>query len=132
MKYLGIDYGTKRVGLAVSDDEGRLAFPLLVLENRGIQNLADDIARVCRAEKIDGVVLGNSLTYALEDNPIMDHVRRLEQFLKERIDLPIYYENEILSSREAEHIQGKNDMHDASAAAIILGSFLDRRLSNDS
>jgi len=127
MKYLGVDYGTKRIGLAVSDEAGSMAFPYTVVPNRGIMHAADDIVLACQNKNIDAIVIGESLTYALEDNPIMKHIRKLEEHLKEKIDLPIYYEDETLSSAHAERIQGKGDLLDASAAAVILGSFLEKQ-----
>jgi len=127
MKYLGIDYGTKRIGLAVSDDNGEMAFPYVVIQNRGIMHASDDIVMACRAKKIEAIVIGESLNYALEDNPIMTHIKKLERHLKEKINLPIFYEDETLSSAEAERIQGKGRLHDASAAAVILNSFLNKQ-----
>ncbi|MFA6006596.1 MAG: Holliday junction resolvase RuvX [Candidatus Paceibacterota bacterium] len=145
MKYLGVDYGTKRIGLAVSDDEGSMAFPYTVVPNRGIMHAADDIVMACRNKKIDAIVIGESLNYALEDNPIMKHIRTLAQHLKDKINLPIFYEDETLSSAHAERTQacppslrrpeqgrsrsgrGKNELLDASAAAIILNSFLEKQ-----
>lgn len=127
MKYLGIDYGTKRIGLAVSDDNGEMAFPYTVVPNRGIMHAADDIVMVCKAKGIGAIVMGESLNYALEDNPIMPHIKKLERHLKEKINLPVFYEDETLSSAQAEREQGRNDMLDASAAAVILNSFLDKQ-----
>jgi len=124
MKYLGIDYGTKRIGLAISDDNGEMAFPYVVIPNRGIMHAADDIIMACKNKNIEAIVIGESLNYALEDNPIMKHVKKLEQHLKEKINLPVFYEDETLSSAEAERIQGKGRLHDASAAAVILNSYL--------
>lgn len=127
MKYLGVDYGTKRIGLAVSDDDGSMAFPYTVVPNRGIIHAADDIVMACQNKRVDAIVIGESLDYALKDNPIMKHIRALAQHLREKINLPIYFEDETLSSAYAERDQGKNEMLDASAAAIILTSFLDKR-----
>lgn len=127
MKYLGVDYGTKRIGLAVSDDDGSMAFPYTVIPNRGIMHAADDIVMACTNKKIEAIVIGESLTYALEDNPIMKHIRKLEEHLKEKINLPIYFEDETLSSAHAERTQGKGELLDASAAAIILTSFLEKQ-----
>ena len=52
------------------------------------------------------------------------------EILKSRLNLPVHMHPEFLTSQEAERLQGKNDMHDASAAAIILKSYLD--LKNNS
>jgi len=127
VKYLGVDYGTKRIGLAVSDDDGSMAFPYLVLDNRGVIHAADDIIMACSNKDAGAVVIGQSIDYALQDNPIMKHIYKLEEYIKEKSKLEIYYEDERLSSLEAERIQGKNEKLDASAATIILNSFLEKR-----
>lgn len=121
--YLGIDHGSKRVGVAISDPEGTMAFPRIVLANT--KSLADDIAALAKAEQVETIVLGESLNYAGKDNPIMEGVRILARELETR-GFRTALIPEHLSSREAAHIQGELEMHDASAAAIILQSFLDR------
>ena len=124
MRYLGIDFGAKRVGLAVSDDTGRMAFPYLVLENGG--NLLEDIVLIIKKEKIGEVVVGESTDFKGEPNKIMKGIKEFSEILKNKIDLPIFFEPEFLTSAQALHLQGKNKMHDASAATIILQSYLDR------
>ncbi len=124
MRYIGIDYGTKRIGVAVSDDEGTLAFPREVLRNspETIERLVD----LCQGEGVAAIVVGDSIDLNGRPNPLMDVVRPFASALSERLSLPLYYMNEVLTSREAMHIQGDNDHNDASAAAIMLQSFLDR------
>jgi len=123
-KFLGIDYGEKRVGIAVSDDEETIAFPKVVLEND--RELVPKIADMCRDEKVSAVVLGESADFKGEDNPIMGKIRDFKAVLEKETGLPVFFEPEYLSSAQAERIQGKNSSLDASAAAIILQSFLDR------
>jgi putative Holliday junction resolvase len=69
MKYLGIDYGSKRIGLAVSDPNGKIAFPREVIENRSKETVSL-IAKFCEREKVQAIVLGKSLNYKQEANLI--------------------------------------------------------------
>lgn len=124
MKYLGIDYGTKRVGIATSDDEGRVAFPMQVIPNG--KKLVTDIAAVCRAEKIGVIVLGESRNFHNKPNPIMCMIAPFAEALKKEAGLPVEFMTEVLSSREASRITGENSENDASAAALVLQSYLDR------
>lgn len=124
MKYLGIDYGTKRVGLATSDDGGTMAFPLRVLLNS--RSLVAHIAKICRDEHIDTIVMGDSLNFQNKPNKIMDEIRPFAEELKRATLLPLVFMNEVLSSQEAMHLQGDNVKNDASAAAIVLQSYLDK------
>lgn len=124
MRLLGIDYGTKQVGVALSDETGRFAMPLEVLENCG--NLAEKIAKICLEKKVAKIVLGESKDYQGKANPIMKKVLSLKKDLKKLTNLPVELEPEFLTSAEAERLQGKTDTLDASAAALILKSYIDR------
>src|SRR3989344_3835506 len=123
MKYLGIDYGTKRVGLAVVPEGGTMAFHLYVIVNSS--SLVDDIVAICAKERVSTIVIGNSLNNSNEPNPLMKKVIPFADALKDKTGLPIEFMNEAFSSREAMHLQGDNAMNDASAAAIVLQSYLD-------
>jgi len=125
MKYLGIDYGTKRVGTAVSDEEGRIAFPHAVLKND--KNLTDTLVALCRERGISEIVIGDSRKLSGEPNTISPEIEKLKNVLAEETKLPTHYEPEFWSSAQAERFQGKIDKLDASAAAIILQSFLDKK-----
>jgi len=125
MKYLGIDYGSKRVGIAVSDSEGTMAFPKCVLPADAV--LPGAVAAIAKEEGIGELVIGESKDYAGKPNAIM---ARAEQFIveiKKMTGLPVRLEPEFMTSAAALHIQGKTSMHDASAAALILQSFLDKK-----
>jgi putative Holliday junction resolvase len=124
MKYLGIDYGTKRVGIATSDDEGRMAFPFRVLPNS--KTLTTEIGDICRSEHIGTVVIGESHDFENKPNPIMREITHFVTAIKEETGLPVEFMTEVLSSREASRITGENSGNDSSAAAIVLQSYIDR------
>lgn len=123
MRYLGIDYGSKRVGVAISDPDGSMAFPRLVMQNT--RALVDDVVRLATEEGVETIVVGESVDYKGKDNPIMARAREFALAIGQR-GFQTAFIPEHLTSREAAHIQGENDLHDASAAAIILQSYLDR------
>ncbi|KND46709.1 MAG: putative Holliday junction resolvase YggF [Parcubacteria bacterium C7867-006] len=123
MKYLGIDYGLKNVGIAISDESLKFAFPLVVLQNSEI--LIYDIARICKENNVVGVVVGESKDFGQRDNEIMKEIKPFVERLKTELKVPIIFHPEFMTSVEAERLQGKNNMHDASAAALILKSYLD-------
>ena len=123
MRYLGIDYGSKRVGVAITDEEGKMAFPLKVLENK--EDLIYNIILICKEKNINEIVVGESKDFSQQNNKIMDDVVPFVENLKKSSALPVFTHTEFMTSQEAERLQGKNDMLDASAAAIILKSYLD-------
>lgn len=125
MRYLGIDFGGKRIGIAVSDDNGGIAFPLSVIQND--KNLLENISKIIKKEKIEAIILGESKNFQNESNPIMVEIEEFKKNLEEKLKIKVFYEPEFLTSQQAKKIQGENQMHDASAAAIILQSYLDRK-----
>ena len=127
MKYLGIDYGEKNVGVAVSDDNGRLAFAKTILKND--KQFLENILVFCKQEKIEAVVLGDSFDFSGQPNFVRKNILNLKKMLEEN-NLGVFLEPEFLTSAEAERVQGKNDKIDASAAALILKSYLDKQQKN--
>ena len=123
MKYLGIDYGAKRVGLAVSDEIHGFSFPLVVLENS--EDLINKIVEICKENSIGEIVVGESKNFNQEQNEIMKEIKLFIKQLEDKLSLPVYLHPEFLTSMEAERLQGSNDMNDASAASLILKSYLD-------
>ena len=124
-KYLGIDYGSKRVGVAVSDDQGTIAFPKCVIQNGSLEQVSYEISKICNELGVKDVVLGESKNFKGEDNLIMKEVRSFINHLEVK-GLDVVYEPEIFSTMQAERIQGQHTDIDASAAAVILQSYLDR------
>ena len=123
MRYLGIDFGSKRIGIAISDESGIFSFPLMVLKNSS--DLIKEIKDVCEENNVKEVIVGESRDFSMKENEIMKDIKIFIGDLKNKIDIPIYTHPEFLTSSEAKQIQGENDMLDASAAAIILKSYLD-------
>ena len=124
MRYLGIDFGSKRVGVALSDESGHFAMPYTVLENN--KNLVNEVVAICAKEEVEGIVIGKSLNYQMQANPILAASEIFAKELAEQIKLPIAWEQEFLTSQEAKRDIGKDELYDARAAALILKSYLDR------
>ena len=122
MKILGIDYGTKKIGIAVSDEEEKMAFPSRVIPHAKAISAIDDL---CKAEHIKHIVMGESQDSHMMDNPIMKSARAFAREL-ENLGYAIAFEPEFMTSMQASRIQGYNKKQDASAAAIILQSYLDK------
>ncbi|MDP2648662.1 MAG: Holliday junction resolvase RuvX [Patescibacteria group bacterium] len=123
MKYLGIDYGSKRVGVAVSDDAGGLAFPRTQLSND--DELMEKLAGIVEEEKIESIVVGDTRSHGGGENPVTHEAERFTEDLK-RLGLPVSLVSEAWSSVEVSRYAPKGSEHDdAAAAAFILQRFLD-------
>ncbi len=125
MRYLGIDYGTKRVGIAISDEGGTIAFPYAILENT--KGLVGEVKTICAHEDVSSVVIGESVDYKGAPNIVKKEVDRFIVDLRMAVNIPIIEEREFLSTQQARFYQTKRKHVDDSAAAIILQSYLDRK-----
>lgn len=126
MKYLGIDFGTKKVGFAQSDDDGRLAFPLMISPRDGA--LLKDTLELVRAMKFTTIVIGESVDQKGKPNPIAKEARAFGKQLEDACDVQIVFEKEWFSTVEARKQPGKEGDHDVDdqAAAIVLQRYLDK------
>ena len=121
---MGIDFGSKRVGVAFSDDAGLMAFPHEVYKNDA--DLLSTIEALIEEKQVSDVVVGLSLGRDGEPNKIHEAVEEFIGDLTLRTPIPIHLEPEQYTTQEATRFQGKNEMTDASAAAIILNSYIER------
>lgn len=135
LKYLAIDFGTRRIGLAVSDPEARLAFPLKTVYKTTRDKLFAEILAVLEEYGVQGVVLGLPHGPVAADGQEALIVRQVMNFatrLKRRIQLPIHLVDEEFTSKEAEErlrqagLHGKKlkEVLDQQAAARILEAFI--------
>ncbi len=139
MKLLGIDYGEKKIGIAISDERAKFAFPHGVINNTSANLVLNVIKIICDKNNVGRIILGQSLDFKKQPNPIMKRVEKFKSFLEERLKIPIEYENEILTTKQAERAirksrtgarmkpRKKEEKTHASAAALILQSYLDKQ-----
>lgn len=126
MRYLGIDYGEKKIGLALTDDEAKFAMPHSVIANIGMQKAVDDIKKICGEKEVSKIIVGESKDFKGKPNPIMREIEKFKLKLEEDVKLPVFYHPEVFSTMEAGRITGRNKGVDASAAALVLQSFIDK------
>lgn len=124
MRHLGIDYGTKRVGLALSDESGAMAFPSAVVPND--TQLIERIDQLVKQEQVQEIVVGHSQHPDGTDNKVQAAITEFVTDLTLHIGLPVHLEPEYYSTQEAIRFQGRTQHTDAAAAAVILNSYLTR------
>lgn len=124
-RLMGIDFGSKRVGVALSDEDHKFAMPKAVLPND--RTLFGEIKNLCSAHEVEAIVMGESYDYKGNANPIMKDILFFKGELERDLGLPVFLEPEFMTSDAAAKIQGENAMLDASAAALILQSYLDKK-----
>jgi len=125
MRYLGIDYGHKRVGLALSDEEGILGMPFKTVANK---NLIKTLRKIVKEEGVGKIVLGLPLNLKMEETGQTRTVLKFKDELGKHLrETPVELENEFLTSFQAEKWGAEGEDIDSSSAAIILQSYIDRR-----
>ena len=131
MRYLGIDYGKRWVGLAIADMRVNVVIPMEAIENKGEEKLLAQLNDIIKGEKIDELVIG--MPYSLnsqksaQTKETLDFARKLTAGVK----IPVREEDERLTSQGAAKLAvngfGKETRMHSNAAALILDSFIARQ-----
>ncbi len=122
-KYLGVDWGKKRIGLAMADSITRIAIPVDVVGS------FNELIQFVKKEEIDLIVLGLPIRMSGQDDELLVEYRNFAKKLEKQSSVPIELIDERLSSLAADALSGNKKVkaqRDALAAMIILQSFLDR------
>ena len=125
-RLLGIDYGDKRVGLALAD-MGGLALPYKILENKNQEFLLDELNTIIEQEKIDTVVIGLPNSLSGQSNERLEITQSFVDFLSKHITQPVATVDEQMTSKMFDKMGVKKDL-DKHSAAAILDTFI---LQND-
>jgi putative Holliday junction resolvase len=132
-RILAIDYGRKRIGLAVSDVMGLTARPLAVLTRSNRRNDMRRLREVCREQSVSRIVVGHPLNMAGSAGEMADEAARFAARLGKELGLPTELFDERLTSWEAEHsltephsTRRKGEPVDDLAAAILLRQYLEK------
>jgi putative Holliday junction resolvase len=132
-RVLGVDFGTKRIGLAVSDPEGITAQPLEVLEASSTEEAASAVAERARELGVDALVVGIPLRMSGVRGPAAEAAEVFAQLVEAKTGLPVHRWDERLSTREAEgamraagvRARRQRGTVDKVAAALVLRAYLE-------
>jgi putative Holliday junction resolvase len=131
---LGIDHGSKRIGLAVSDPSGRVALPAGTLESRGLERDVAAIRQVVEARQVERIVVGLPIHMDGRCGRQAEVAREFAERLAEELSLPVDTLDERWTTREAERAlratgrsgKKKRAVIDSVAAALLLRTYLER------
>lgn len=132
---LAIDYGTKNIGLAISDFKGIVATPLRVLRvrpNHGHREIVEEIADICEQNKVQTILLGKPQVFEVSHKRTLKKIEKFEELLKDGVNLPIINYDESYSTVTAQDMllytkqsaKSSKDKIDSVAAAVFLQEFL--------
>jgi putative Holliday junction resolvase len=136
VRLLGIDLGSKRIGVSVSDRSGTIASPLTVITRGKSQRVDhDEIARLVREEEAEGIVVGLPLNMDGSEGPAAVAARQEVERMTTVVGVPVFLHDERRSTVQADQSMSQRNMNavdrravvDKVAAAFILQSWLDSR-----
>ena len=122
-KILSIDYGRKRIGLAITDEKKKIVFPYLTLDNNKFA--LDELKKICAAESVKKIIIGLPIALSSRRTQQTEETKKFIELLKKRFDIPIIEEDERLTSKMAERSLSSNK--DEIAAMIILQNYLEKQ-----
>ncbi len=134
MKLMGIDYGTKRLGIAVSDPLGLSAHPVTIINRRNIGEDIKEIKRLAEENNIAKIILGLPLNMDGTEGKLTNEVKEFGERLKSILNMQIEYFDERLSSLQTERIlveeadmsrEKRRGVRDKIAASLFLQAYLD-------
>ena len=135
MRILGLDFGKKRIGAALSDETGLLALALKVIENRGEEKVLEELKEIVSSFEVEEIVIGLP---KMMDGSLGQEAAKVHSFascLRENFSCPINFWDERLSTVEAQNILIQGDLSrkkrkkvvDKLSAVIILQGYLDKK-----
>ncbi len=139
---LAIDYGEKRLGLAISDSKGIISTPLTVLEitkRRNVEKVLEDIKSICEEYRVKTILIGKPQAFTTAQEKSVEKIERFSKKLSTVIDLPVIYQDESYSTTEAQNMllslgqntrSSKNKI-DMIAASVFLQEFLNSERKNN-
>jgi len=134
MKLMGIDYGRRRIGVAVSDDGGTLARSAGIVDRKTHPNGVDELIRIISAETPAALVFGLPLGGDDEETAMSKEAREFANAVGQRVNLPIHFIDESFTSKRASELmmhrkkKARRDksLSDRIAACLILQEYIDR------
>lgn len=136
MRYLGLDLGSRTLGVALSDKTGLIASSYTIIRhNEDYENLINQVETIVKEKEVDEIVLGLPKHMNNDIGEKGNLSIWFQQQLKEKLNIPVHLEDERLTTRQAENLLIQNDTSrkkrkkviDSMAATIILQSYLDRK-----
>ncbi len=131
MRFLGIDYGNKRIGISVSDASNVIANPYTTIINKDFKTVINQIIEIIKNEDITDIVIGTPLSFDFSSTEQTELTQKFINYLKTKLpEINIHVVNEILSTKEAENrldnVSNKKSIIDQTASCLILQGYIDK------
>lgn len=130
---LGLDFGEKRIGVAVTDEAGIMALPLKVLEFRGRKHLLEELTKLVEEYRVEKIIVGLPKTLKGEIGPAAQKIMGQVEWLQEFLNRPWIFWDERLTTGEVERVlldadvsrAKRKEVRDQLAAQRILHNYME-------
>tara|TARA_B100000073_G_scaffold6593_1_gene5700 strand:+ start:55 stop:510 length:456 start_codon:yes stop_codon:yes gene_type:complete len=132
-RLIGVDMGSKRVGLSISDENRKIATPIKTINYDNIQTLVDELRKLINENNVHAIIFGNPKNMDGTEGSSSQSVKDKAKIISEKIQIPIFMWDERLSTVGAFNLSSQLDINvskrvkniDENAAAFILQGVLD-------
>jgi len=125
---LAIDYGSKRIGLALADEASAIPLPFKELQNKGINSVLQDLEEIVKEERINIIVIGLPISSGGKISQKTQETQKFIDLLTRKMAIPVIPVDERFTSRLSDTMAlGTKGSRDIGAAMILLEDFLQRR-----
>ena len=132
-RVIGVDMGSKKVGISISDENRKIATPLKTIDYKNIEYLGNEIQKIVKDSGIDAIIFGNPLNMDGTKGSAAQSIKDKMKLLSDKIDLPMFLWDERLSTVGAFNLSSQLDINvskrvkniDKNAATFILQGVLD-------
>ena len=132
-RIIGVDMGTKKVGISISDENRKIATPFKTIDYKNIEYLGNEIQKIVKDSGIDAIIFGNPLNMDGTKGSATQSIKDKMKLLSDKIDLPMFLWDERLSTVGAFNLSSQLDINvskrvkniDKNAATFILQGVLD-------
>ena len=132
-RLIGLDLGSKRIGVSICDDKQLIATPLKTINRNSLKNLVDELRLIVDENDIKGIIVGNPLNMDGSSGRSAQSVKDTTENIEKNLDIPICLWDERLSTVGAFNLSSQLDINvskrekkiDENAAAFILQGALD-------
>ena len=124
MRFIALDYGKKRIGVAYADSTNDVVLPLGIISNLNIRTVISDLSNFIHERAIERIIIGLPLSFKFEETEICSEIRDFGTNLEETTGVGVVFVNEVMSTDLSKKMTGNSGKDDSVAAQIILSDYL--------
>ncbi len=129
-KILGIDYGKSKIGIALADEQLKIAVPFKIIKNQGRKIVLQELKKICEQENVKKIIIGEPSRLTNNNQQIIIEIEKFIKQAESFLKIPINFKDERMTTKMAKNLlkDSKIKDDDSVAAMIILQDYLDEKI----